>query len=53
LEKGLGPEKSEKAAVGGSTPSSKGLSQILSVIPVRSESAFLDTPKMVAVAASC
>jgi hypothetical protein len=34
-------------------PYSKALSQILSVVPVRSQSAFLDTPKTVAVAASC
>ena len=34
-------------------PHFKALSQILSVIPVRSQSAFLYTPKTVAVAASC
>jgi hypothetical protein len=47
----------EKAGVGGSTPSlathSKAVSEILSVVPVRSQSAFLDTPKTVAVAGSC
>jgi hypothetical protein len=34
-------------------PHFKAVSQILSVVPVRSQSAFLDTPKTVAVAASC
>src|SRR5438876_1490403 len=34
-------------------PCFQSLSQILSVVPVRSQSAFLDAPKTVAVAASC